>query len=306
MRAAVIVNPTKFTDLDLAQSRLDVAVRQLGFEPPTWITTTADRPGTDQARDVLAEGVDLILVWGGDGTVNAVADAMISGGVPLGLLPGGTGNLLARNLGVPLYLSGAVRTAYLGLDHAIDTLAVSLGQGVVRTSLVMVGTGWDAAMMDVNETLKQRIGWAAYAFEGAKQFREHPLRMRISVDGSPPTRYYGRTCLVANVGTLVAGLQLVPEAKVDDGLLDVLVLDPTRPAAWARTTWTLARGKSPGNAASRTLLQGHEVVVSTHAARPRQIDGDLVEPGHGFRVKVRPRSLVVRVPQHPSGRKTPR
>ncbi len=297
MRAAVVVNPTKFPDLMAARARLDLAVQQLGYETPLWVPTTAEQPGTAQARELVSTGVDLILVWGGDGTVNAVADGMIGSRVPLGLLPGGTGNLLARNLGVPLYLSGSVRTAFLGQDRSIDTLAVSLGHGEVRTSLVMVGTGWDAAMMDVNESLKQRIGWAAYAVEGVKQFREHPLRMRISVDGSPPIRYYGRTCLVANVGTLVAGLQLVPEAVVDDGLLDILVLDPTRPAAWAKTTWTLARGKSPANAASRTLLQGREVVVTTHAPRSRQIDGDLVDPGHGFRVKVRPRSLVVRVPQ---------
>lgn len=297
MRAAVVVNPTKLPDLAAARSRLDLAVQQLGFEPPTWIPTTLEEQGTTQARGLVHSDVDLVLVWGGDGTVNAVADGLVGSNVPLGLLPGGTGNLLARNLDIPLYLSGAVRTAYLGRDRAIDTLAVSLGHGVLRTSLVMAGTGWDAAMMDVNETLKARIGWAAYALEGAKQFREHPLRMRISVDGSPPTRYYGRTCLVANVGTLVAGLQLVPEAKVDDGLLDVLVLDPTRPTAWVRTSWTLARGKSPANAPGRTLLQGREVVVTTHSPRPRQIDGDLVEPGHGFRVKVRPRSLVVRVPQ---------
>jgi undecaprenyl-diphosphatase len=235
-------------------------------------------------------------VWGGDGTVTSVAEGLLHSPTRLGLLPAGTGNLLARNLDVPLHLTSAVRTAYLGADRCIDTLAVSLGGGDVRTSLVMTGTGWDAAMMDAGQRLKRRLGWGAYAVEGARRLRDHPVRLRISIDGGEPQRLYGRSCLVANVGALVAGLQLIPEAAPDDGLLDVLVLDPTNPVDYARTSWTVIRGTGSHTDPARTGFRGHEVVVTTHAARQRQIDGDPVEPGHGFHVRVRPRSLQVRVP----------
>lgn len=301
-RAAVVVNPTKFSDLAAAQSRLDLAVTQLGHPAPRWCQTSDDDRGDNTARRLADEGYDLVLVWGGDGTVTSVARALQSTPTRLGLLPAGTGNLLARNLGVPLHLPGAVRTAYLGDDRVIDTLAVSLGKGDVRTSLVMTGTGWDAAMMNVGHHWKRRFGWGAYAVEGVRRLREHPLRLRISVDGSEPERMYGRTCLVANVGTLIAGLQLLPDARPDDGLLDVLVIDPTNPLDYARTSWTVVRGRSTDADPARTWLQGREAIITTHANRARQIDGDLVEAGHGFQVRVRPRSLTVRVPMSRSGR----
>jgi len=289
-----VVNPTKVNPA--ARQQLDLAVTQLGFPAPEWFVTTLDDFGAGIARQLAANGCPLVLVWGGDGTVTSVAHGLHGSGSSLGLLPAGTGNLLARNLGVPLHLAGAVRTAYLGRDRAIDTMAVSLGGGDVRTSVVMTGTGWDAEMMDVPRTMKQRIGWGAYAVTGLRHFRQHPLRLRVSVDGGEPQRLYGRTCLVANVGTLVAGLQLVPEASPDDGLLDVLILDPTNPLQWARASYTVVRGVGTDTDPGRTLLRGREVIVSTHAPHARQIDGDLVTPGHGFAVRVRPRSLVVRVP----------
>ena len=120
--------------------------------------------------------------------------------------------------------------------------------------------------------------------------------MRISVDGGEPQRMYGRSCLVANVGSLVAGLQLIPEATPDDGLLDVLVLDPTNPVDYARTSWTVIRGAGSDADPARTWLRGREVMVSTHSAHERQVDGDPVGAGHGFHVRVRPQSLFVRVP----------
>lgn len=297
MQSAVIVNPTKFNDVNARRAQLELAVKQLGFDPPSWHLTSLEDFGAEHAKRLADEGCDLVLVWGGDGTVTAVAHGLNETGVPLGLLPAGTGNLLARNLDVPLSFPGAVRVAYLGRDRIIDTIAVTLARGDTRTSLVMTGMGWDAAMMNVDDSLKDRIGWVAYAVQGLRRLREHPLRLRISVDGQSVQRYYGHSCLVANVGTLVAGLNLLPEAQPDDGRLEVLVLDPQSPLQWARTSWTVARGKSTDHDPSRTVLRGREVTVTTSSVKDRQIDGDVVEPGHGFTARVRPRSLHVRVPQ---------
>jgi diacylglycerol kinase family enzyme len=294
---AAVVNPTKVGDPDKARRRLERLLHAQGVDAPMWLPTSADDPGPGQTRRAVEEGATLVLAWGGDGTVTAVAGGLAGTGVPLGLLPGGTGNLLARNLDIPLGLENAVQTAVGGRDRSIDLLDVYLGHGEHRVSTVMCGTGWDAEMMAASEPLKRRLGWGAYALEGVRRIREKPMRLRLSVDGGPPQRLYGRTVLVANVGTLVAGLELLPESEPDDGLLEVLVIDPTSPLDWLRTTTDVVRGRGSAGDPSRTLFHGRDVVVSTGHRRHRQIDGDLVRSGYGFHVRVMPRALVVRVPR---------
>jgi diacylglycerol kinase family enzyme len=292
---ALVVNPTKVGDVRRARRRIAALAVDLGVDNPRWLPTTEEDPGPGQAQRALDDGASMVLVWGGDGTVTAVASILSGTGVPLGLLPGGTGNLLARNLGVPLNLADAVSTAYQGRDRAIDLLDVYLGHGEHRISTVMCGTGWDAAMMAAPEQLKKRLGWGAYAVEGVRRMRRQPMRLRLSVDGGDPQRLYGRTVLVANVGTLVAGLRLLPESEPDDGLLEVLIVDPESPLDWLRTTADVVRGRGAEGDPSRTLLQGRDVVVSTGHRRTRQIDGDLVTNGYGFHVRVIPGALKVRV-----------
>ena len=160
----------------------------------------------------------------------------------------------------------------------------------------MCGMGWDADMMGAPEGLKKTVGWGAYAVEGARHILKKPMRLRLSVDGGPEQHLHGRTVLIANVGMLVAGLNLIPEAQGDDGLLDILVIDPSSPVDWARTTTGILLGRGAADDPSRTHLRGREVIVSTGHARGRQIDGDTVGDGHGFRVAVLDKALTVRVP----------
>ncbi len=290
-----IVNPTRVENLDAAQRRLNASVQRLGHSPPSWVLTTADDPGTGQAQRAVAAGADLVLAWGGDGTVTAIAAGLADTGVPMGLIPKGTGNLLARNLDVPLRFDDAVRVAFAGQDRAIDLMAVSLGGGQRRISTVMCGIGWDAAMMDVSEKDKARFGWGAYAFKAARTARVHPLRLRVRVDDGEEFSLYGRTCIIANVGMLTGGMRLIPEAKPDDGKLEVLVLDPTTFTDYARTSWGVFRGLPNAENPARTLLRGSKAVVTTHRSRLRQVDGDLVDDGYGFVVRIWPAALLVRV-----------
>ncbi|MFN8171997.1 MAG: diacylglycerol kinase family protein [Candidatus Nanopelagicales bacterium] len=294
--AAVVVNPRKVGDIRRARRLVERVAESIGMPAPSWHETTAEDTGAGQAREALAAGAEVVLAWGGDGTVMSVAEALEGTSAALGVIPGGTGNLLARNLGIPLDAEDAIRTALTGQDRVIDLLDVYLGKGVRRLSSVMCGMGWDAAMMGASETLKRRVGWGAYAIEGVKHMREQPMRLRLSVDGGPQQVLYGRTVLVANVGTLVGGIDLIPEAAADDGLLDVLVIDPSTPWDWMRTTGGILRGKGADGDPSRTHLVGREVVVSTAATRGRQVDGDPASAGHGFRVRLLPDALRVRVP----------
>jgi diacylglycerol kinase family enzyme len=290
-----IVNPTRADDLEVAQRKLNASVRRLGHAPPSWVLTTSEDPGTGQAQKAVAAGADLVLAWGGDGTASAVAAGLTDSGVPLGLLPRGTGNLLARNLEVPLRFDDAVRVAFNGRNRAIDLMAVSLGHGQRRISTVMCGIGWDADMMGVSEKVKARFGWGAYAYKAARTARGRQLRLRVRVDDREEFSFYGRTCIIANVGMLTGGLSLVPESKPDDGKLEVLVLDPTTLTDYARTSWGVLRGLPNATDPSRTLFRGTKVVVTTHRSRSRQIDGDLVADGHGFVVRIKPAALLVRV-----------
>ena len=123
-----------------------------------------------------------------------------------------------------------------------------------------------------------------------------PYALNSGLAAIAPLWATGQLACVANVGMLVAGITLIPEAEPDDGLLDVLVIDPTAPLDWARTTTGILRGKGAEAHPSRTHLRGREVIVSTGHARGRQIDGDPVSSGYGFRVTLREKALAVRVP----------
>ncbi len=160
----------------------------------------------------------------------------------------------------------------------------------------MCGMGWDAEMMAAPEARKRRLGWGAYAIEGARRIGGRPMPLRISVDGGREHRLSGHTVLVANVGMLVAGLVLVPQARADDGLLDVLVVAPSSPADWIRTTAGIITRTGSDSDPSRIRFRGRQVSIATGHVRKRQIDGDLVSAGSGLNVAVRPGALVVRVP----------
>lgn len=296
MSVAAIVNPTKVDDVRAFRARLETASEQYELGELVWHETTPEDPGASAARAAVDHGASLVIAAGGDGTVRSVVTGVMHSGVPLGIVPRGTGNLLARNLDIPLGQTEALATVFGGRDRRLDVLDVSLGKGHHEISTVMCGMGWDAAMMDVSEAVKARFGWGAYAVQAAKTVRDHPIRLRVQVDDGPESTYYARTCLIANVGTLVGGLELLPESEPDDGLLEVMVFEPTTAVDYVRSSWGILRGHSGDSDPARTILRGRRVVVTTHRARPRQVDGDLIDDGHGFIAKVVPSCLTVRVP----------
>lgn len=296
MSVVAIVNPIKVGDADHFRARLATAAEQYELGELTWVTTTADDLGTDAARKAVADDATLVIAAGGDGTVRAVADGLSGSGVPLGILPAGTGNLLARNLQIPLEITSAIGTAFGGNTRAVDLIDLALGKGRREVSTVMAGMGWDASMMAVSDLAKARLGWGAYALQAARTVRDHPIRLRVQVDDGPEHSFFARTCLIANVGTLVGGIELLPESQPDDGILEVLVFEPTTSTDYVRSSYGVLRGRTNSDDPARTLLRGRKVVVTTPGSRPRQVDGDLIDEGHGFVARVLPGALTVRVP----------
>ncbi|HJR89404.1 MAG TPA: phosphatase PAP2 family protein [Aeromicrobium sp.] len=342
-RVAVILNPTKVGDIYSFKGKVLEVVEREGWNYPLWFETTVEDPGQGQAQAALEAGVDLIVTAGGDGTVRAVCEEAARTGVAVGVIPLGTGNLLARNMGLPLNTREALDVAFGGQDRAIDLATFSTDatfpdehadaqpepvmtpaptsadaaaaeelvdetpteeppeKDHTETSfLVMAGLGMDAEiMLGVDDNLKQRVGWFAYFVSGVKALRFPTMRVHISVDDGPFHRFRARTVVVGNVGFLQAGIPLLPQAQLDDGLLDVVVLAPKRFIGWvAILVRVMSRTRFTDRALNRMI--GHKIVVRCEAPAPMQLDGDPVGMGTEFTAQVHHGVLLVRAPVAPA------
>ncbi|HEX4728717.1 MAG TPA: diacylglycerol kinase family protein, partial [Jatrophihabitans sp.] len=224
-RVAVVANPAKVADL--AELKREVAERCAG-EFGWWETTEQDT-GAGQAKAAVADGAELVLVCGGDGTTAACAGALADTGVAMAVVPAGTGNLLARNLGIPLALPDSLDVAFGEHERQLDVLDT----GELRY-LVMAGLGFDAALIrDTDEDLKAKVGWLAYLGGLLRAIRgRHRTRYEITIDDQPPLHRRAIGVLVANVGQLQGGITLLPNARPDDGQLDVITLSPHTAVDW--------------------------------------------------------------------------
>jgi YegS/Rv2252/BmrU family lipid kinase len=262
-----------------------------------WLETTVDDPGTGQARTAVEKGADVVLACGGDGTVRSVAQALAGTGVAMGLVPVGTGNLLAKTLGTPQDLSAAVTVALTGDDRTIDVGRVCVDGGAdEHVFLVMAGTGFDALIMaNTPEALKVRVGPLAYVISGLKAMRGRRTRVTLTFDDGPPVRRRTRTVLVGNSGTLLGGLVLMPAARLDDGKLDVINLAPRGIPGWVAVAARVLSRKSRGHERVE-YWQATSITITADVPQPSQIDGDPVGEVSELRMRVEPGALVVRVP----------
>ncbi|GAA1950326.1 hypothetical protein GCM10009798_07030 [Nocardioides panacihumi] len=296
-RCAVVLNPSKVESVGQFQSIVNTMAVESGWREPRWYFTTVDDSGTGQAEQAAVDGAELVLVCGGDGTVREVCAELAGTGVPIGIIPAGTGNLLARNLAIPLYLRAAIDVALNGQDRAIDMVEVD-GDGIERTHfLVMAGMGFDAAIMEgVNEDIKARVGWVAYVLSGLKALMFPAVKVEISVDDAEFTKHRARTIVVGNVGSLTAGMPLLPDAEIDDGLLDVVLLYPQRFWSWLPLAFRVL-AKRPRTDDLVNRMTGRTVVIRADRDTPRQLDGDTIGSGRELRMTNVHGRLLVRVPR---------
>jgi diacylglycerol kinase family enzyme len=291
LRSAVVVNPVKVPDLDLLRRTIVAALAAAGWPEPMWLETTIDDPGSGLAGQAVRDGAELVFACGGDGTVMACVTALAGTDVALAVLPAGTGNLLATNLGLTGDVATGIEVVLRGGRRRIDV--GSVGE---QSFAVMAGMGFDAHMLDAtNDTAKKHIGWLAYAAGAARHLRDRPMRIRIALDGRPAFARRPRTVIIGNVGRLQGGMRLLGDAQPDDGLLDVAILGPKSLLHWISLGWGVLRRKDA--VPHMETFTAARVEIRSTRVQPRQLDGDLIEPGRHLLVTVRPKALLLCVPQ---------
>ena len=375
--ACVVVNPSKPRATAAVRSLLEGELREAGYAGPVWLETSVSEPGTMQARLALAAGASLVVAAGGDGTVRSVAAGLAGTGAQMGIVPLGTANLAARNLGVPV---GDARAAARVVAHGVDlpadlawvrtepwsdpgalpdptppgdprgradsaaappdsppaaadpadsrqlsaeaARAVRTIQRATRrphqwtrptlgdehACMVVAGIGFDAGLVaSTRPALKARVGWGAYALAAMENLGSPRMDLVLSLldeaGARRVERLRARNLLVANGGRLPAGITLLPQARTDDGLLDVAAIDTVAGlAGWS----SLARQVLPpyaahysesGRSLGRVMLRrGGEVAVQLSAPALVEVDGDLLAPTQSMRVRIDPGALLIRRP----------
>ena len=293
-RAAVIYNPTKFDDLSLLRRRVAAEVRAAGWRPTVWLETTSDDPGRSMARRALETGVDLVMVAGGDGTVRAVSSQLAGTEMPMALVPAGTGNLLARNLSIPLDTDAAIRLALHGRVEAIDMVTCTFDDGEERF-VVMAGMGLDAQIMESTDSgLKKVIHSGAYAVAAVQNAVPDPFTATITLDDEPPVHRQMVMALMGNVGTITAGMTLFPRATPTDGMVDLLLASPDKVVDWARLGAQILTGQEMEGF---TLTRARKVLIEADQPVPFELDGDTAGSTRTLRAKIDQGALRIVVPQ---------
>jgi diacylglycerol kinase (ATP) len=288
-KVAVVAHARKSLGGGLRELR-EVLARE-GVTEPLWYEVRKSRKAPKFARRAVSEGADLMFVWGGDGMVQRCLDAVAGTGAVVAILPAGTANLLATNLGVPDDLTAAVRVGLHGDRRALDTGSVN-GEHFA----VMAGAGFDARMIaGAGRGIKDRLGRAAYLYTGATSLFAPRVKATVEVDGR--SFYEGQvSCvLAANVGKILGGVELFPAAQPDDGVLELGVVTARNPVDWLRTLGRVAAGDAE-RSPFVTMTAGTSFRVRFDTELAYELDGGARPAVRDLRIQVHPRSVTVCVP----------
>jgi YegS/Rv2252/BmrU family lipid kinase len=288
-RVAVIAHAAKTFGGGLPELRRELERR--GVVDPLWIEVPKSRFAPPQVKRALDDGAALLFVWGGDGTVQRCIDAMAGSEAALAIVPAGTANLLATNLGIPQDIERAVSIGLHGERRKLD-----VGRFNGEHFAVMAGAGFDASMIQqADGTLKDRFGRVAYVWTGSQSLRAKPFKAKIDVDG---VRWYAGSAsciLVGNVGRLFGGVEVFEHARPDDGRLELGVVNADGITDWVRT---LAR-TAVGHAERSPLVQAtsaRKIRVKLNRKVLYEIDGGDRMKVKSFTVKVKPAAITICLP----------
>ncbi|SCL45218.1 Diacylglycerol kinase family enzyme [Micromonospora citrea] len=288
-RVAVVAHRRKSLGGGLDALRAELA--GAGVEDLLWYEVPKSRKAPKKVRKALKKGAELIFVWGGDGMVQRCADTLAGADAAMAILPAGTANLFAANLGIPEDLPEAVRIGLCGRRRALD-----LGRLNGEHFAVMAGAGFDGDLIrDADRTLKGRFGRLAYMWTGLRHVRGELVATRITVDGAKWFDGEASCVLFGNVGTITGGIPAFDDARPDDGCLEVGVSTANGAVDWARTLGRMAAGRSEESPFVR-VTRGRRIKVRLAAPRTYELDGGARKEVSTLKVRVMPGALTVCCP----------
>ena len=291
---AVIAHTGKTMGGGLTELRSTLALE--GVTDPLWYEIPKSRKAPKRAKLALEEGADLVMVWGGDGTVQRCVDALAGSGVPIAIIPAGTANLFASNLGIPKDIAKAVQIGLHGERRPID-----VGRINGERFAVMAGAGLDAAMIrDADAGLKDQVGRLAYLVTGARHLKDRSLEVRIQVDGTHWYQGKAACVLFGNVPDILGGVTAFADARPDDGRLEIGIVTADGLLEWTRTLGRTAVGqveRSP----FVDITSGTRFVVKLDRKATWELDGGDREPTKRLGVEIEPGAITVCVDPRAQG-----
>ena len=289
-RIAVVAHARKRLGGGLAELRERLAVA--GYDDPIWYEVQKSRQAPSRVRQAVDDGAALLLLWGGDGTVQRALDALPKREPPpIAILPAGTANLFANNLGVPVDLEKALDVALHGADRRLD-----VGRINGERFGVMAGAGFDARMIgEADRGMKDRIGRVAYAWTGIRATRSGRQLMTVEVDGARWFKGKASCVLVGNLGTILAGVTAFDDAKPDDGRLEVGVVTAAGPWQWARVLARMTVSRSDKSSLVN-MTSGQRIDVKLEKKTPYELDGGARTARRRLKIRAEPGAVTVRVP----------
>jgi YegS/Rv2252/BmrU family lipid kinase len=288
-KAVTIINPATRGDVKRIIDFLNLAA--LG-------TTTVETFVTERAshaRELAmlhGRDADLLIAVGGDGTVGEVATAAIAHGVPMGIVPGGSTNIVAKDMGIPTNAHAATRLLFG--SHQLRT--IDAGVYGDQVFLHMAGAGLDSQLFDLADpAMKRKMGWMAYIPAAIKALRQPISRFTIRSEEMVLDNVRSPMVLVANGASIITPqLQLDTRISYDDGLLDVIVVTATSPIELARVAGSMAMRKA-FDSPFVTSFATREVEIEAEPDIAVQLDGDVVGKTP-VRFTVQPRAITIIVP----------
>ncbi len=290
--AYIIFNPVSGQgDPEQRKTAISDALAQHGYQCQ-FLATTREQGAKYQAEQALKEKVDLIAVSGGDGTVMEAMSALVGTDIPLAVFPSGTGNLLSVNLGIPMTVPEAVEVALSGHPYALDLARTDTGQYFA----IMGGLGLDARMIaDANRQAKRDFGVLAYFWAALKNLPRRRASYAITLDDNPPFRRRAKMVLIANMSKITGGLEAMPTAAPDDGLLDVGVLRAETLGQWLSLIGYALTGRTHQDPRF-DVFQARKVHIRMPVPQPIEFDGESAGETKNVTIEVVPKSVHVFIP----------
>ena len=297
MNVAVIAHSGKTLEGGLPELRRVLAAE--GIKKPFWCEVPKSREAPEQVRRALKQGAELVFAWGGDGMVQRCVDVLAGTDVGLAILPAGTANLFASNLGIPKDIEVAVRIGLRGERRRLD-----VGRFNGEHFAVMAGAGFDAAMIrDAGDgSLKERFGRAAYVWTGSENLRSKPFAAKIKVDGVDWYKGKASCILFGNVGKLFGGIEVFEDARPDDGQLEVGVVTADGLLEWGRMIARVAVGAADKSPFAQSTKSRRSVKVKLSRKIRYELDGGDRTKMKAFKVNVDAGAVTVCVPGRDASR----